>query len=595
MSGKLFWRIYILMTVLAVACIILAGFVSNLFITHHYMETLERELTADATLTGRLVENDLGTNNEKVQAAVRSIGNDLHVRTTVVLKDGTVVGETDQDPAKMENHADRPEIRQALEEGVGHTERPSPTENVPMLYVAVRLGPADQPKGVVRCALPTTQVHSQTAYFTNVILACSGLGVVLALLVSILISLRISRPIAHMTKVAADIAAGNLERKAHVRSHDELERLAAALNAMRATLVEQITTIERDRRQLDTIISAMSEGVVAIDADERVLFLNEAAAEAFDTARAGAVGKMLWEISRNPALAEFLAKSRGAASPRTFEWSLQDGKARHYELTIVPLGVTASARPAEKGAALPARILVFHDVTALRKLERMRIDFIANVSHELKSPLTSIKGFVETLREGALKDPAKAAEFLEIVHRQTERLDRLVADLLELSTIEAPGYVPDKQAVSLADVANKITENLAQRISGKRLRVEVRAEGEIPPVRADRTRMEQVFMNLLDNAVKYTDPGGSITVSMTREDGSVKTVVRDTGIGIPSKDLPRIFERFYRVDKARSREMGGTGLGLAIVKHIILQHGGGIRAESTLGEGTSIIFTLPVG
>jgi len=592
MQSKLFWRIYVSMAILAIACIALAGFVAQRLITRHHLEILKRELTSDARLISRLVQDDLGTNNEKVQRTVLSV-KDLKVRTTVILPDGRVVGETDVDPAAMENHADRAEVRQALKEGAGIAQRPSPTEHIQTLYVAIRVGTAEEPKGIVRCALPVSEVEHQMAYFTNVILWCSMLGVGLALLISFIISLMISMPITHMTEVAEDIAAGNFERRARVTAGGELARLGDALNAMRATLVKQITTIERARGHLETIISAMFEGVVALDTDERVLFMNEAAAGVFGTAREQAIGRMLWEVSRNPTLAQYVAQSRAAKSPQTFQWSVQEGRPRHFELTIVP--ITAPAAPAkEAGPAVPALILVFHDVTALRKLERMRIDFIANVSHELKSPLTSIIGFVETLRYGAINEPAKALEFLEIIHRQTRRLDRLVADLVELSTIEAPDYVPDKQPISLAEVAAKIKESLSQRISQKSLSVDVRAEADVPPVPADRTRMEQVFMNLLDNAVKYTDPGGSISVSVTRMDGAVKVVVRDTGIGIPSRDLPRIFERFYRVDKARSREMGGTGLGLAIVKHIILQHGGSIQAESTLGEGTAIIFTLPV-
>jgi two-component system phosphate regulon sensor histidine kinase PhoR len=372
-----------------------------------------------------------------------------------------------------------------------------------------------------------------------------------------------------------------------VSSRDEIGSLAAALNAMRATLVKQIVTIEGDRRRLDTIISAMAEGVVALDAEERILFLNDAAAKAFGTTRGESAGKMIWEVSRNSALAEFLAKSASSKEAQTFAWSVAE-KGKDFELTIVPVGGAPTGE-----AATPAKILVFHDVTALRKLERMRMDFIANVSHELRSPLTSMKGFVETLKDGAMNDAAKAAEFLEIIHRQTERLDRLVADLLELSAIESPGYAPEREKLSLADVARKVAESLSQRAARKDLHLEVKEEGVVPDVLADRARMEQVFVNLLDNAIKYTDVGGRVTVALAGENGSVKVVVRDTGIGIPSKDLPRIFERFYRVDKARSREMGGTGLGLAIVKHIVLQHGGSIRAESTLGEGTSIIFTLP--
>ena len=593
MPKRLFWRLYISFAALAIVCIALTGVVAHQIITKDHMERLERELFSDARLISLQVEKHIGEDNERVRQIILSLGEEFEPRVTVILPDGVVVGETDENPEDMENHAERPEIQQAIKEGRGKEQRISPTLGIPMLYVAVRVGSAESPKGVVRCALPVTEVEEQLADFTRMIIACCGLGVGLALVISFFISLKITLPVTHMTEVAADVAAGRLDRRADVTSKDEFGRLAGALNTMRAKLVSQITTIERDRNQLETVLDAMVEGVIAINSREHIVFINDAAAGALETTPAEATGRLLWEVSRDPALGRFLEEAKKEGGVKTFQWSLPVGETHYYELTIAP--VIAPERVEETTMKeSPSHILVFHDITRLRKLERVRMDFIANVSHELKSPLTSIKGFVETLREGGLQEPGKAVEFLEIIDRHAQRLDNLVSDLLELSAIESPDFVPDRQPMSLVEAAEKAKELLAQKISEKRLNVEVRTKSEVPKTKADRARMEQVFLNLLDNAVKYTDEGGEISISIEAVNGSVQVEVADTGIGIPSKDLPRIFERFYRVDKARSRELGGTGLGLAIVKHIVLQHGGDIRAESTPGKGTTITFSIPV-
>jgi len=524
-----------------------------------------------------------------VQRLAREYGAKLRARVTVIAVDGTVLADSEQDPEGvrgMENHAGRPEVRAALAGGVGSHLRRSRTLDLEMLYVAVPLDPGAGVRGVLRLALPLTEVAETSASIRRSVAAGALLAFGVALGVGLFTSRRVTRPMSQMQAVAHRMAEGHFDRKAPVAGEDEVAELGRALNLMASRLKEKIEDLEREQGKVAAILDRMVEGVVALDSLGRLLLMNPAARAIFDLRRDPVEGRPLAELIRQKEIFDLVEACRAC----------RPGESCRREVEIGPpinRILEAHAVPVHFGPDRTGSLLVLHDITALRRLEQVRTEFVANVSHELRNPLTAIKGYLETLLDGALDEPATARRFLEIAHTHADRLGRLVDDLLQLSDIETGRVVLAPAPLVLQDVARDVSAIFANPASRKRLTLLNR----VPPdlrARADRDRLVQILVNLVDNAVKYTPEGGRVTLGATPgASGFVQLWVADTGIGIPSTDLPRITERFYRVDKARSRELGGTGLGLAIVKHLVQAHGGELRIESEVGRGTTVRFTLP--
>jgi len=391
-----------------------------------------------------------------------------------------------------------------------------------------------------------------------------------------------------MQSIARQMSGGNFLVRAPTRSTDEIGTLGRSLNVMASRLREKIQDLEQEQSKTTAILDAMVEGVIAVDGQEHILLMNERARAMFGLGGIRGEGKPFLEVIRNADLHEiFRAVHAGAeAGPIRRELLLTSPATRTLSVNAVRLAI-----PGDR----PGMVMVLHDVTALRQLERVRTEFVANVSHELRTPLTAIQGYLETLLSGALDERENARRFLEIVLRHSERLGRLLNDLTDLSNIELGKVTLRREPVRIADVVGSVIDIIAPRAARARVTVGARIPADLAEVSADRDRLSQILINLIDNAVKYTPEGGSVTVTArNREDGTIEVAVADTGIGIPPADLPRITERFYRVDKARSRELGGTGLGLAIVKHLVMAHGGELRIESEQERGTTVRFTLPV-
>jgi two-component system phosphate regulon sensor histidine kinase PhoR len=437
--------------------------------------------------------------------------------------------------------------------------------------------------------MPLTEVARASASIRRAV----GIGAVLAILVVLgvgaFLSRRVTGPVARMQAIAQRMAAGDFEQRVPAAGGDEVAELGHALNRMALALRDKVQTLEAQRAEVAAILERMVEGVIALDERARILLMNPGARAIFglrDGAAEPVAGRPLLEVVRQKALFDLVEACRAGAPP--------GGCRREVELGP-PLNriLRAHAVPvpfARQGAGI---VLVLHDVTELRRLERVRAEFVANVSHELRTPLTSIKGYLETLLDGALDEPAHARRFLETAHTHAERLGRLVDDLLQLSDVETGKVALRLEPINLRELAGAVATMFERQATQKGLVV----LNEVPAalaIQADRDRLSQILVNLVDNAVKYTPDGGRVTLSATGGlAGMVEVTVADTGIGIPSLDLPRITERFYRVDKARSRELGGTGLGLAIVKHLVQAQGGTLAIESTLGKGTTVRFTLP--
>ncbi|HZS33480.1 MAG TPA: ATP-binding protein [Methylomirabilota bacterium] len=578
---------------LAVLAVTAAGTASMaLYVTPILERRVVESLRAGLLTSARLLEDALrpprGATRPpaELRHLVERYAATVGARLTVIAPDGSVLADSAHDPETMENHATRPEVATALAGGPGSDIRQSRTLDVPMLYVAVPLGGPDRPGGVIRLAMPLTAVSHAAAEVRRTVIAGAALAVALSLGFAVFVTRRITRPVTRMRVVARQMAQGNLAQQVRVTGDDEIAELGEALNQMAAALRAKMAALETERAEVAAILDGMVEGVIALDHRGRTLLMNPAARRILHVPPDEAVaGRALLEVVRQKALADVAEGARRAAP----------GAPSSHEIELgPPIGRVLRAHAAAVPLAGPeaGTVLVLHDVTELRRLERVRAEFVANVSHELRTPLTAIRGYLETLLEERLEEPAHARRFLAIAHTHAVRLGRLVDDLLQLSDVESGRAVPVPTRVALREATALVTATFEREVARRGLQLENRVPADLA-VRADPDRVSQILVNLVDNAVKYTPAGGRIAIRAERRDRWVETAVSDTGIGIPPRDLPRISERFYRVDKARSRELGGTGLGLAIVKHLVHAHGGELAIESEPGSGTTVRFTLP--
>jgi two-component system phosphate regulon sensor histidine kinase PhoR len=570
-----------------------AGLYLNRALESFAVESLEARLAG----AGELLADEArglvtrGGSPAELHAFALRVGRALGARITLVATNGRVLGDSDVAPEELprvENHATRPEVRAALAGGIGRDLRTSATIRTQLLYVALPLADGGRVVGVLRLALPLSAVTSSYATLHRVMLAGGLVALAVAFGIGLFVARRVTRPVVEMQEIARRMSAGDFDARAPVRSPDEIGALGRALNGMAARLREKLEDLEHEQVKATAILDGMVEGVIAVDGRDAILLMNERCRGIFGLGRSGGEGKPFLEVIRNGDLHAIFRDVRAAA----------EGSVSHHELRLsapADRRLVVNAVPLALGGGERGVVMVLHDVTELRRLEQVRTEFVANVSHELRTPLTAIQGYLETLLSGALEERAHARRFLEIVFRHTERLGRLLNDLTDLSNIELGRVALRFEPTRLDEVVDSVLAIIGPRAASAGVTLAAEAPGGLPPVSADRDRLAQILINLVDNAVKYTPAGGRVTVRAREgEPGRVEVSVMDTGVGIPAADLPRITERFYRVDKARSRELGGTGLGLAIVKHLVLAHGGELAIESVEGRGTTVRFTLPV-
>lgn len=506
------------------------------------------------------------------------------VRVTVITADGLVIADSQSEPQTMENHAGRPEIMQAMAEGSGRSIRHSATINRDLLYYAVRQPQAAGKPFVMRFALPEETVEQVLGRFRKslwlallVILLVAGCIIVLA-------SKRFSERVERLTAFSKRVAEGDFRPQAPNGTGDALDRLGHSLNQTAARLDRTIHTLTEERNLSSAILGSMVEGVLVVNGSERVVFANQGFADILELKQPPQAGSGLVEVVRQTELIEAARKVLGGA-PRVESEIVTGTLRQHFFAATV-----ASVRAAETNGA----VIVLHDITDLRKLERVRRDFVANVSHEFRTPLTAIQGFAETLQAGAMNDPENRDRFLGIIVEHSRRLARLTEDLLMLSKMDADRLELELRRIPVGPFVESCIETSAQRAREKDLKLLVNLAERLPDISGDRRRLTEVLQNLLDNAIQYTPAGGQIMVTASPKDSEVIFTVSDTGIGIPQADQPRIFERFYRVDVARSREVGGTGLGLSIAKHLVENHGGRIWVDSEVGRGSQFHFSVPI-
>jgi len=505
-------------------------------------------------------------------------------RVTVITADGHVLADSQSDPQTMENHAKRPEILEAMANGDGRSIRFSVTIKRDLLYYAVRQNTSAGPPYVLRFALPLETFDQVLTSFQHRLWVASFFILLIAGGISLLLSRSFTDRIDRLKNFSRRVADGDFRPLPRDGSGDALEALGMSLNRTAARLERTIHTLTEERNLSSAILGSMVEGVAVVNGSERLAFANPGFAEILGLDVPPTSGSALVEVVRQTELVEAVRKVLGG-EPRVQSEIVTGTLRQHYFAITV-----AAVRAGETTGA----VVVLHDITELRKLERVRRDFVANVSHELRTPLTAIQGFAETLLAGAIDDPQNRTRFLEIILEHSRRLARLTEDLLMLSKMDAERLELEIRRLSVPQIIDSCLETAQRRATEKDLRVSVDTPQRLPDIAGDRRRLAEVLQNLLDNAIQYTLPGGQIMVSAEAGEGEVIFTVSDTGIGIPKSDQPRIFERFYRVDVARSREAGGTGLGLAIAKHLVEVHGGRLWVESEVGQGSQFHFSVPL-
>ncbi len=549
------------------------------------LREIKSSLLNQAYLIERQIANDVSKieNKDFLQTQVNDLANRSKCRLTIIDDTGRVLADSQKDSASMENHLNRPEVRDALGGRIGEYIRYSSTLKIDMLYLALPVKEKDEAIRVIRLALPLTSIKEALNTVRRAIIFALFFAFSIAFVLGSLLSKSIIKPINRIIYSSRKFSQGDFTHKIHIFSRDELGELALTLNNMAAEIEEKIRETGIQNQQLMAVFNSMIEGVIVVDKASRIISINPTIEKIFSVSKDYSQGKVFLEAIRNSDVNEIISSV------------LENGIFVSKELNLLwPVAGTfqINASAIYQKNQVSGCLLVIHDITQIRKLETMRTDFVANVSHELKTPLTSIKGFVETLLEGAIEDKENSRHFLKIVQDHTNRLDRLVNDLLDLSYLESKDIKLVIKEVNLKALTEDVLSSFKSQIKKKGVKI----ANDLPSdliIRVDPDKIDQVLTNLIDNAIKFNKEKGFIKIYSETLDSQIKITLEDSGIGIPLRDVPRIFERFYRVDKMRSRELGGTGLGLSIVKHIIERHGGSVGVESTEGLGSKFWFILP--
>ena len=532
----------------------------------------EARITAEASSPGFLGPDELSS----LDALAKKLGAEIETRVTIIALNGTVLGDSEEDPATMENHANRPEIVDALATGLGESTRYSTTLGQKMMYVAVPISHQDEILGVARVSLPLTVMESLVHQVTVSIIIAMLVVTLLVILAAWIIARITTRPIRKLTAASHRITSGELGQKITIEAKDEVGKLAHAFNEMSAKMKELVETISEDRTRLATILDNMADGVIMTDAEGNISLANRAAEKLLDIKEAK--NKPLIEAVRDHEVDELLKLCLRTAQTQAAQYESSTSK-RYLRAIAIPIANSGT-------------LLLFQDFTELRNLQTTRRELIGNISHEFRTPLAGIKAMVETLGDGAIDDKKAARDFLTKIDSEVARLTQLVAELTELSRIETGKAELKKEPVNLNQLVEEVIAQLSPQAERQKLSISQDFAADLPSVPADKDRVRQVIANLVHNAIKFTRPGGRIMITTRTLEGSVVVDIADTGIGIPKEDLARVFERFYKGDKARAGE--GTGMGLAIAKHVVEAHGGNIWVESEEGKGSIFSFSMPL-
>ncbi|MFW5942280.1 MAG: ATP-binding protein [Chloroflexota bacterium] len=579
------WRIavpYVLLILTAMGAL-------SLYLSNAARDSALAELESNLQIEARAVVENVrpalpagGSRVGELDAVAQRWAEILDARVTIIGPEGAVLGESHADAAQMANHLRRPEVQEALVTGAGSNIRFSDTLQQEMMYAALPVQRDGEQAGFVRVALPIDRVQAPIDDLRNTIYTAALLTTIFAVLLAVAIAARTALPLRRLTRVARRMAEGDLNARLLVTSRDEIGELTQAFNYMGEQLREKVNTLAEERGLLATVLELMVDGVLVTDSDGRVHLLNPAAARLLNTQEEEALGRSFAQVARHYQLIELWQQCQESG----------DEQSEAVEIEAQDLFLHVVVTPLQDGRQ--SSLVLLHDLTQLRRLQTVRRDFISNISHELRTPLASLKALVETLRDTALDDPPAARRFLDRADQEVDALTQMVQELLELSRIES-GKAPLRLAPTpVADVLLPPVERLLPQAERGNVTLSAEVPPDLPEVLVDAERARQVVTNLVHNAIKFTPAGGAITVRAQLDSSkeAVAVSVEDTGVGIPSRDQSRIFERFYKSDRARSG--GGTGLGLAIVRHLVQAHGGRIWVQSREGQGSTFSFTLPL-
>jgi len=582
------FRIKLTLTILGLISLVLLlmGMYFAKVLENSYLQSLHELLSRESKLVAQAVRFPSVFSNQATLAdRVKQVAPTEEVRLTVIDENGQVLYDNSSHADEMENHFDRPEFMAALKGQTGISRRYSETLRYDMMYVAVPVEQGSKIVGAVRSAMSMKDITDTIHNMWYSLLTGLLVTLVVGSIVVSRISFSIIRPIEEITRVARNITQRQYESRVRIKAKDEIGQLAGAINFMASSLEQQMYEISENQQRLSGVLTNMTSGVIFISEQRRIMLVNPAVEKLLGTPGHEIVGKLHIEAGKSFGLSQYIDRCLDKSEKFRQEVHIYYPQERVLDVNFAPyINFKGEARGV---------VVVLHDITEIRRLEKMRSDFVANVSHELRTPITSIKGFTETLLEGAMQDEETCRNFLQIISDESERLYRMIRDILDLSKIEQKRIPLQVSRIHLQDMISSAVAIMNDQAQRKELTITLPFPQPEIYLMTDRDCLQQIILNLLTNAIAYTPEGGAITIRTEKEDQIVKIEVVDTGIGIPEKDLTRIFERFYRVDKARSRDSGGTGLGLAIVKHLVDNLHGHIRVDSIEGKGTTFTVTIP--
>jgi len=588
MQRKIFFNIVVVLLL----GVIISGLLSARIVKKNLLSDIEKSLTTEAALVRELLGESLINNSNDIGIYVGKIKQTANSRITIVDVMGNVIIDTDKEYSEMENHAGRPEVAAALKGEAESSIRYSSTLRVDFIYVAQPILKGSSIIGAVRLSKPLYEVKNMlNSLYINVFIAVL-IGIFVASVLGYKMAMNITKPVKEITYTASRIAKGQFDRRINITSRNEIGILADSINDMASKLRDTITSLQDKNIKLESIMSSMINGIIAIDNSEKILFINHVAESLLGITGGEITGKHLLQVVRNNSIDNYFKKMLKDKEFFNTEVNLNDSNEK-----ILKFHANSIKQNGENG--IEGIIITIQDVTELRKLERVRTEFIANVSHELKTPLTSIKGFTETLKSFDFDDKQDAIRFLNIIEDEADRLYRLINDILSLSELEQKKTKTVKEKIDIEKAVEEVLSVLKSQSDKKNIELSAKIQEGLESISGDGDKFKQMLINLIDNAVKYTPENGKVSIEAYKQSHNAdldKLIikVKDNGIGIPKQHIPRLFERFYRVDKARSRTIGGTGLGLAIVKHIVMLFNGEIEVTSEVGKGTEFRIILPM-